>query len=439
MLFDSIKRFFGLDSGKSKSYSFSDTERTSRILRPRGKEAKKLERIISRSELVDSGQVHLLGLTELKQDLGDKWPELRGRILNSLERIITTRISKKDVFFSRSDEEHIIVFSNASENAARLTCAKILQELSEQYLGSSDTSRIIVKTAVGKIEGKLLFSAKSLDEIFQENANAELSLNKGETKGPLGNHFSEEENPYYLVYAPVWDAVNETISTYIVNVRSIDRYKNSYFGYKVLIDPSFAEKMIELDHFVLEETIETMDDLFINNFRAIFSIPVCYETLFNSDMLQEYLSHCKNIPKALRKYITFNLIGFPIGAPEIKLRFIVSSLRSYSRAIFLQCDEIPQDIVKYKDCGIKGVSIVLVPEMLHPIEYWERLTVLVGKCRKESINVSLAELNRKDDIILAKTTGANFLSGDVIGPYLDVPGHMLRLSWNDLVRPLRRE
>lgn len=440
MLFNNLFRFFGLKPEGLKSNNFSDKEHKTRVLKTYIATVEKLERLISKSELIYSGRVHLLGLTELRQELGKTWPDLQERILDSLNKIISARIGAKDVFFSRSDEEHIIVFSNASDNKARLICARILQDLSEMYLGSADTSKIIVKTAIGRIKDKILFKSMSLDEIFNEISYEEVSsgdlvkvCSDNHKYNGQKRHFGEKEIPYEVVFRPVWDARNEIISTYIVNSLSIDRYKNVILGYNNLINPTSAEAMIEMDYIVMLKTINIMDELFLNNFRAIFSIPVCYETLFNSDMLKDFLSRCQLIPQALYKYISFTLTGFPIGIPETKLCFIVSSLKCYSRAIVMVCNEMPQNISYYKDCGVKGICLALPEKITNSPEYWEQLAKLVRQCKKQHIYMSLENINRVEDFILTREVGVGFLSGDVIGPYSDIPGHMSRVSWKELI------
>tara|TARA_R110002072_G_scaffold163399_1_gene316030 strand:+ start:3666 stop:4967 length:1302 start_codon:yes stop_codon:yes gene_type:complete len=397
---------------------------------------RKLERIISNSDLVDSGRVHLLGLEALKLKLGDKWPGLRSRILENLTKIVNSHIAENDVFFSRSDDEHIVVFSRLSEAGSRLICSNILRELTEIYLGSADTDCLTVKTAVGRSKGEMLFEEKSMDSIYKdisvEEAEEEIrQASQGETK--LQSASPVQELPYEVVYRPIWDVRNQAISTYMVNTQSIDRYKNISRGYEVLADPSCIEAMIGMDYMVMIDTITTMDDLFQNNFRAIFSLPICYETLFNTDMLQGFLSRCKVIPAALHKYISFTLINFPDGAPETKLRFIISSLMAYSRGVVVACDHIPQNVSYYHECGVKGLSLTYPDKPVNPTAYWKQLALFVGKCRKLHIYTALENIKTEEDLILSKEIGVNFLSGEMIGPYVDIPGHMARVTWQDLV------
>ncbi len=439
MVFENVGKLFGLLPEKKQSAKSTGSKKKLQVLNPYSNAEKKLERIILQSKLINSGRVHLLGLDKIREGLGDRWPDLRERILDNLNRIIESRIGGNDVYFSRSDEEHFIVFANTSDNEARLVCAKILQELMEIYLGSTDTRDIIVKTAVGRIDDKMIFESASLENIFEQISFVNVEDTPQENNRPTGPNNSpgsqnaEMEAPYEVIYRPVWDVRNEAISTYMVNSRSLAPFKRARLGYDVLIDPCCVEAMIGLDNMILMETINTMDDLFRNNFRAIFSIPVCYETLFNSERLRGFLSRCQVIPPELHKYIAFCLVNFPPGVPETKLGLIVSSLKSYSRAVAMACDNIPQDLNYYKECGIRGFHFVLPGRSPDPAKYWRQMAAAVAKCKQSHMYTSLTEINHQEDLILARETGVNFLSGSIIGEYTDIPGHMARVSWKELI------
>lgn len=439
MIFDYVKKLFGFKPEKSKKSRNPSSYKNykTKILKTCDPRINTLERLILQSDFISMGRVHLLGLTELKHRLGKKWPVLRGCILTSLDKIISTRINKTDVYFSRSDEEHIIVFSKLSDNKARLICAKILQDLTAIYLGSEDTCDIIVKSAIGKAQGNLLFKSMSLDEIINEVSFTEVPSTKHKYNYQKEYDrkwlFSEKETPYEVVFKPIWDVRNEIISTYMVNSRSIDLNEKIYLGYDVLTNPKCIEDMTKLDHAVMNESIIIIDKLFSDNIKAIFSIPVSYESVFNSDMLKDFLSHCQFIPPVLHKYISFTLLDFPYGVPEVKLRFIVSSLTNYSRAVVMTCGEIPQNISFYVSCGVKGICLAMPKKRYTPKEYWDQLAVFVHNCKQLNIASSLENVDQVEDFILAREIGVNFLSGDVVGPYSDTPKHMLHVSWKELI------
>ena len=55
------------------------------------------------------------------------------------------------------------------------------------------------------------------------------------------------------------------------------------------------------------------------------------------------------------------------------------------------------------------------------------------KCRKLDLKTVIGNVNTVDHAMLAREIGANFISGDIIGDYCDIPEHMQRRSWQEVV------
>lgn len=398
----------------------------------------RIEKILSSNRPINTGQIKLIGLNNLKKKLGDKWPSMIDTVHEHLISITKSHISDQDVFFSKSDDEFIIVFALVSENAAKLIAAKILQELTQKFLGSVDTKEIIVKTAVQQVSGELLFHAEDLDFML-EQAKHQIEGNKGKTES--NNHVGtkEIEETFTDVYCPVWDANNEVISTYMVKTgsdivrdeRGIIRVNK--IGYDVLVDKYSKRSRIALDKVLLSTSISDVEELVRNNFKAIYNIPVSYETVFNPDLLMAYIKRCKMIPPLFSKYFTFSLINFPEGIPESKLNIIVSSINNYCRAIVLNVSRTEIDPMKYANIGIGIIGVDLMEQKQIERNKWEAVGNLVKNCHKNKLKVSLENVDTLEKVMLAKEIGVDFISGGAIGRYRDTVEPMVRLPFKDLM------
>jgi hypothetical protein len=192
--------------------------------------------------------------------------------------------------------------------------------------------------------------------------------------------------------------------------------------------------MIELDRYMLDEIIEMMQEFFKNNFRAMFSIPLHYKTLFNLTRLHNFLFHCQSIPMPIRKYITFSLEGFPEGFPEARMHLIITSLDKYCRDVTIVCDKIPTDISYYKGCGIKGICLQVSEKNKSMDNYKARINWLSEKCIKEKINLSIDGIDKFEELKTIEKTNLSSISGNIIGRYSDAPTHMMHMDWDDIVR-----
>lgn len=395
------------------------------------------EKIIAISDLHKSGQVYLLSLVNIKQALGVKWYKHYNDILKSLVKNVRDKIDENDVFYARSDDEFIIIFTEKNELVSQHICIEILQNISKIYIGKHDNENIIINVATGRLNGKLLFKRILTTDLKEEKrfsiSNFNLSQ-KINDQIPLAT----KKKPYELVYKPIWDRKKELISTYMVNARrtddiNINNSTTTPIGYDVLSNPFSLSSRMEMDIFMMQETIVVMNDFFKNKFRAIFSIPVHHITLFNLTRLNKFIYQCQAIPKHLRKYISFTLIGFPEGFPEARMNFIITNLLKFSRNVVINCDKIPQNISYFKNNQISGLALTIPSKIDNPNLYWDKINQLSTHCQKEKISLYLDGINDFNDLSFKKETDLDFISGNIIGSYTDVPANISHKNWDDIL------
>jgi hypothetical protein len=239
-----------------------------------------------------------------------------------------------------------------------------------------------------------------------------------------------------VVFRPLWDVQNAILSTFKISMRCEDRFGGTYEGYHIIQDYLDRQARIDLDHLILKDAIEIYEELFLNKFRSIVTIPVGYETVYNPKLLNEYARICETIPYHLRTYIIFSLTNFPDGVPTSKIMQIVMNLKEYSNNVFIHSEAVPTCIEIYKDAGVKVLSTRFNEKMaaINPVGHWQELMVFVNNCHKLSMQSLLLGVDRKENLVLAKKTGFDFICGDVIGEYDDYPGHMAHEDFTVLLK-----
>ena len=358
------------------------------------------EKLIALSELYHSGQVYLLSLQYLKDELGSKWKGSSDVILENLTRKINKITSVEDIFVSRSEVEHLVVFSDRHNTEAQQNCGDILRELSISYLGTSYDHNVTLRMAIGKRQSKLLFkevaySSKSGDDDKEFIRPGIITTPKLEAfTSPIG---SNKKRPYELIYKPIWDKKNNIVSTFMVSIRKssdqkVDKTGTGPIGYNALENPFCLASMIELDQFM------------------------------------------QSIPLPLRRYINFSLSGFPEGFPEARMHEIITSLLKYCQNVTIECDKIPQDISYYKGLSISGICLNVSEKEKKSSEYIKKIKKLALDCSRENINLSLDGIDDVEDLKTMKEADLNFISGNSIGRYSDTPKHIKYMEWNDIVK-----
>ncbi|WP_044560964.1 GGDEF domain-containing protein [Azospirillum sp. B4] len=131
-----------------------------------GSDADRLHAILARQARVSAGSVHLLGLESLKERLGARWPAVRDRVRQLVERLLSQVLGAHDAAFPYGPDTYLVVFARLDEREAGLVCARILQDLQLMLLGDADTSSIVVRTAVRQVTGDLVMKPQRLADLL---------------------------------------------------------------------------------------------------------------------------------------------------------------------------------------------------------------------------------------------------------------------------------
>ena len=237
-------------------------------------------------------------------------------------------------------------------------------------------------------------------------------------------------------YMPIWDAGHDVLSTYAVDCCL--KESNEVGGYVNIIGRLKRRDKVVLDHILAEECVEMLKEFKANNFRAVFSLPVSFETVFNPALRSSFIRILEQIPEDMLRYTSLTLMEFPAGIPETKFRSIISVLGRFSRLIILYCSNfIPQDFSFYASCGIKGISLSLSQTRRSDGHYWNKLVLMAIKCQEKSLKTTVINIDTQDELFLARQADFDFIAGEAISRNTEAPGHMVRIGWKELLGGMR--
>lgn len=87
---------------------------------------------------VPIAQVHLLGLGQVREALGDRWPELEYRVHRVVERVLEKFLSTEERWCRNGEQGYIVVFARASVEEAAERAARIAEAIEAAVLGAGD-------------------------------------------------------------------------------------------------------------------------------------------------------------------------------------------------------------------------------------------------------------------------------------------------------------
>lgn len=412
----------------------------------------KARQILQTQSSVAAGVVHLLGLDQLQEAIGEKWPLISERVHDLAARMLRKHLSPNDTWIKYDNANYLIVFSGRDKAAAQLICGKVKAELHELLLGRSETDTITVKTATIDLDGQVLVETQRLGDLleaFAMQASAATACtgcdHRGDDAEPpcidtaqtlaqkLGLTGKAELE---FMYRPVWDAYAQVISTYVCEAFLARPGFSKVRGYDVLYNPENGDDILDLDVRTYSEAIATYNELFKNRFRFVLTIPVHFETLANTKRRREYWQLFRITPKYLLPFVAFELVGLPPRVPFGRLSEIVNILRTGCRTIIARTGSELPDLPTYVQGGVKAVGLEVCAHG-DGVKVRQDIERFGSACRKAGI-VPYADGVRSPWMLEATEKLAfKYLAGPLIGEAGPFPQHMARCSDKEILMRAR--
>lgn len=293
-----------------------------------------------------AGKVNFIGLSKIKEKLGDRWPKLAERADEITRKAIERRLIRADVYTRYKELHYLIIFANLTEDQAKLKCALIAEEITKRLLGDEITPEDLeVKTMVSHVQGKFAFedipSIEALAAQFSDEGTKAVGGPTDQAQADESWWDDEETSDplaqVQLVYRPMWDIKRNAVTTFVCAPAQTCPAGRLLVGegeIPRLDEPSVA---IRLDQLVQKRVIGDLRRLDAAGQSLLLCLPVHFETLAVSQRRMAYIERCqRGIPSRATKRIVFELTGVPAGIPHNRLFELATALKRFSRGVLLR-------------------------------------------------------------------------------------------------------
>jgi hypothetical protein len=119
-LLDRLRRLFGDD--RTQAIARSSTF-ASHPARPDG-------------GVIAGARFSLVGLADVREQLGERWPQLSARVHDLAQAVIQRHLTRGDVFDTHGDDGYVVLFTQLTQVQAEFKCRVIAKEISTKLLGA---------------------------------------------------------------------------------------------------------------------------------------------------------------------------------------------------------------------------------------------------------------------------------------------------------------
>jgi hypothetical protein len=339
---------------------------------------------IRNSPLLDAGSVNMIGLDAIKRQLGDRWPNKRGRVWEHVERELERTLSPADLSVRVDELNYLVAQPGAPSFAAQAVCMTILQDVLKFFLGELRPADIVVRNVSAVGAGEIVSAPVDLATIrrgptlpdpaapdalsahdpaqFETPAERDAAAVTGpladhapppkEWKPPLAGRTSvvplapPKREPFdlQLRIEPVWNLRRGVISSFV-----IDRA-----GAPAKAEASDLEEM-DVATFAYAATI--LEEHERQGGALALHVPVSFSSLATLRTRERLMRLTRPVREAMRGAMLIEICGLDAGVPPSRLIEVVGLVRSLCAGVLGRVRPSRSALDAAKGCGLRGVVV----------------------------------------------------------------------------------
>jgi len=336
-----------------------------------GKIASRLREMTQGRETLDVAQLHFVGLGDIKQAYGDRWPEQKAKIQDAAEAFLRKRIDGSDLLV-RGEGGFIVLFGASAGAESHAITAQLAHGLNSFFIGREEGQP-------GPRFGGAVQTLASRDVESTFGAMAAVtSAGEGEPANALSIAALEWR------FEPVWDVKREMLSYWFASPFS--KISNSRVPGYHFENAAHPRRFVNLDEAGLWMAEQALQELLAADRQTLVGSSVHIATLTNLDSRTRIFATLDRLDPALNRYRLLKVAGVVPGFPRLYLNEVMSALRSRLPNIMIGASWDEPDIAGLVQSGPIAVGLSVPPSAVSmgPIVALPPLTARIADAVKEA-------------------------------------------------------
>jgi hypothetical protein len=388
-------------------------------------------KVAASATLLQRGCVNVIGLEEIKFEAGPRWEKMRSSIYAHLETLLRQKLGPTDFFFQLDDTSFLVSMPVAAQEESQVFCLRVAHELHTNLLGHCDIGLLRIARATHSDGDVLDLTAVAGEGLFRLAAQAGLQAPpknapsprqaSGGNPDPVGRGAAPAHQ-----FVPMWDLQKEAITTYrCETIAGPVAFESRPPAAK------FKADLVAALSRVRHATQSLADNLKIGQ-RFLMTIPISFELLSSPVARMELASVCRNLSSALRPYLVFEIGDLPYGVPQSRISELAGSLRPFCRGVAVQFSAHIPGYSAYQGAGLHAIGLSLAPGHVGIGEADDEVFKLCVAAKRLHVRTFVLDVPSLQTLRTVHGLGVHALSSPAIGPPLNAPAPIRRLSAQDI-------
>jgi hypothetical protein len=301
-------------------------------------------------ETIDVAQLRFVGLSDVQQAYGDRWPPQRARIQDAAEAFLQHRLGASD-FVIRGDNGFLVVLDTAAGAEAHAIVAQLAHGLNAFFLGEDQHGFPRVSGVAQTVTARDLEAS-----IGRLNAAPDVRQSPADLSDLPELDWR---------YEPVWDVKHEILSSWHVTpvLRSTGARLS---GYQFEPAPTAPSRLLKVDEANLWVAELALKSLLATRNPTLVGARLHAGTLVNLGWRARILATIDRLDPQLHRYRLIKLAGVAPGFPRIYLNELVGMLKAKLPNIVIGASWNEPDVAGLLQTGPSAVSFAVPPSAVAP-------------------------------------------------------------------------
>lgn len=364
-----------------------------------------------------AGAVQLLGMWDIRAELGAAWEAVAAEAYRVTERVIRSHLTDADLYERKDEETYILCFSALDLEQAEQKTRTIVAEVKAVLLRDvPQASKLRLGYQVMKLDpenvlkssGSLLEAvAASLDAVKQEAAEVFERQRRMLIKDAT------------VVFSPCWNPARQSVVLYRCLLDDWTS-QTTLQNLKTLSDAeSLQQAIADLDYLILGRAIQTLHSILQSDGKAVLLVPVHFQTLSERARREEYLSLCRRMPKPYGKFVILEIYGVPSQAPTSRILEVVNAVRPYCNTLVVSVP-VTEDRSLH-ELGLMGIYGVAAALEELPEGSFGALAKYAAAAKAAKLRSFMHGARTIGLAKMAVEAGFDYIDGETIAPKTDMP------------------
>ncbi len=297
----------------------------------------------ARKESLMAGDVQLIGLSEIRDWVGDGWNSVKRSIHKLVEEAIEPELEDGDVYFLADDERYMLVFAQLNAEQSEKKARKIAETVLAALAKVQAPPGTVLTTRVRVVPVE---TSDSLIDAAQGSVVETVGKEIESSEEKVLDQFEETKSSLKPLYWPATNIPKGLISFY--------RGEIVQEG-KAPVGSSSAVTA-EMDKFGLMQLGEDLGKRKGLRTKALALLSCHYETLAERAARTDFLDSADLIPPDVRKRIALEIIGMPVEVSQARLNQIFTEMSPFFRGFVCRLPTSFSDIGRFEGIKLLGIS-----------------------------------------------------------------------------------